>query len=171
MATMVATTVTMHRSDFAVQDAWQTKTFRCVERTGDFKQFLNDAGLPRILGEIVERMSGVGATMTMGIHDNMFYRIYPREKVNTNAGDVHLPHITYARPIALEDGEDLSAAFDPRGYPKLLRNVVARDQDAIVAYLAERNAGRTMRMLDYTEAIKSGAPRRLASPRVEPRTS
>ncbi|KAH8056881.1 hypothetical protein JL722_7101 [Aureococcus anophagefferens] len=56
------------------QDAWQTKTFRCVERTGDFKQFLNDAGLPRILGEIVERLSGVGATMTMGIHDNMFYR-------------------------------------------------------------------------------------------------
>jgi len=74
MATMVATTVTMHRSDFAVQDAWQTKTFRCVERTGDFKQFLSDAGLPRILGEIVERLSGVGATMTMGIHDNMFYR-------------------------------------------------------------------------------------------------
>ena len=102
--------------------------------------------------------------------DDLLLRcLYPREKVNTNA--VHLPHITYARPIALEAGEDLSAAFDPRGYPKLLRSVVARDQDAIVAYLAERNAGRTMRMLDYTEAIKSGAPRRLASPRVEPRTS
>ena len=105
------------------------------------------------------------------IDDLLLRCLYPREKVNTNAGDVHLPHVTYARPIALKDGEDLSAAFDPRGYPKLLRNVVARDQDAIVAYLAERNAGRTMRMLDYTEAIKSGAPRRLASPRVEPRTS
>ena len=42
MATMVATTVTMHRSDFAVQDAWQTKTFRCVERTGDFTDWTAD---------------------------------------------------------------------------------------------------------------------------------
>ena len=132
-----------------------------MERRGSVGLFL--------LGVLYYFHDAVITVLPKPVDDLLLRCLYPREKVNTNA--VHLPHITYARPIALEDGEDLSAAFDPRGYPKLLRNVVARDQDAIVAYLAERNAGRTMRMLDYTEAIKSGAPRRLASPRVEPRTS
>ncbi|KAH8070158.1 hypothetical protein JL721_5383 [Aureococcus anophagefferens] len=116
-----------------------------------------------LLGVLYYFHDAVITVLPKPVDDVLLRCLYPREKVNTNAGSVHLPHITYARPIALEDGEDLSAAFDPRGYPKLLRNVVARDQDAIVAYLAERNAGRTMRMLDYTEAIESGAPRRLAS--------
>ena len=83
------------------------------------------------------------------IDDALLRLLYFSEKVNANDG-VHLPQVTFPGPRPLEAGEDLSAAFDPRGFPRLIKNVVSRDQDALLETLVERNSGRTMRTLDYS---------------------
>ena len=67
-----------------------------------------------------------------------------------NTGATTMPLFTQIIPKKLAMSE-ISKIFEPSGHPVHVRNIMEVDQDLIVSTMTKGNAGKMMRMLDYSD--------------------
>ena len=83
--------------------------------------------------------------------DAEFLRLrYPNRNVK-NEGVAREPMISVVLPSENIDANNIAEAFDPSGYPVLVKNVLNTNQDKILQILSEKNKGKNLRMLDLTK--------------------